>query len=145
MIKKINPVLYLISAFAIYQGLIYLESFYINVRYHPLATISIWLYIIIFVHSLVLSLGLIVSGVCLIKLNNWTRILVIYSITMDFLVRLSGAIIYAYNSMNPPSLPPLTDATNITFISLWPSYIKAFIELLIIYYLTRSHIKEQFK
>ena len=91
---------------------------------------------------LIIPILLCVGGLSFLLLLHRGRKLLIMAFTFDFLFRLAGALHLAYSllmSKTPPA-PQLTDGKIVLTVSLWPSYLIVFIELFLIYILTRKSI-----
>lgn len=107
--------------------------------------LSFWWLILIIIFELMLALKL-VASYGLFRIRSWARILAIVVLLFDYASGLAGAIQMCWYTVFPIEPPPIKEGMSVVgFVSLWPTYIIAFMGIISVFFLTRSWIAAQFK
>jgi hypothetical protein len=108
----------------------------------PFGRHASWLFPTMILFDLILLFKL-VTAYGLFRLRSWAIIPAICVLSLDFILRLCGAINMWTYTLRHPELPPIpTEGVVVKVISMWPSYIIGTISLVSLIILFRKSVRE---
>ncbi len=99
-----------------------------------------------FLISLIIPSLLCLGGVATLLQWRWGKRILLFTFIIDFLVRCVGLFKLAHSSIWPKTFQASQQIDSIAAmsVSVWPAYLIAVVELLILFLLTKIHLKEEF-